>query len=44
MVAPSRYVVTLHLVAALGDFRTGGVTAENVIANYWSVGAALVIR
>jgi hypothetical protein len=31
-------------VAALGDFQTGGVTAENVIANYWSVGAALVIR
>jgi hypothetical protein len=31
-------------VAALGDFQTGGVTAENVIANFWSVGAALVIR
>ncbi len=31
-------------VAALGDFQTGGVTAENVIANFWSVGAAIVIR
>ena len=31
-------------MAALGDFQTGGVTAENVIANYWSVGGALVIR
>ena len=31
-------------MAALGDFQTGGVTAENVIANYWSVGAGLVIR
>ena len=32
-------------VAALGDFQTAsGVTAENVIGNFWSVGAALVIR
>ena len=31
-------------VAALGDFQTGGVTAENVVANFWSVGAAIVIR
>ncbi len=31
-------------VAALGDFQTGGVTIENVMANYWSVGAAIVIR
>ncbi len=31
-------------VAALGDFQTGGITAENVIANFWSVGAAIVIR
>jgi hypothetical protein len=31
-------------VAALGDFQTGGVTAENVIGNFWSVGAAIVIR
>ena len=32
-------------MAALGDFQTGnGVTAENVIANYWSVGAGIVIR
>ena len=31
-------------VAALGDFQTGGVTAENVIGNFWSVGAAIVVR
>jgi hypothetical protein len=31
-------------VAALGDFTTGGVTNENVVANFWSVGAAIVIR
>ena len=31
-------------VAALGDFQTGGTTIENVVGNYWSVGAALVIR
>jgi hypothetical protein len=32
-----------HL-AALGDFQSGGVTVENVIGNFWSVGAAIVIR
>ncbi len=31
-------------VAALGDFQTGGVTIENVVGNFWSVGAAVVIR
>lgn len=31
-------------VAALGDFQTGGVTIENVIGNFWSAGAAIVIR
>lgn len=31
-------------VAALGDFQTGGSTATDVIANYWSFGAAVVIR
>ena len=31
-------------VAALGDFQTGGVTVENVVGNFWSVGAAIVIR
>jgi hypothetical protein len=31
-------------VAALGDFETGGVVNENVVANYWSLGAAIVIR
>lgn len=31
-------------VVALGDFQTGGTTIENVVGNYWSVGAALVIR
>jgi hypothetical protein len=32
-----------HL-AALGDFQTGGTTATDVIANYWSIGAAIVLR
>jgi hypothetical protein len=32
-------------VAALGDFElAGGVTAQDVMANFWSVGAAIVIR
>ena len=31
-------------VASLGDFQTGGVIVENVMANYWSAGAAIVIR
>ena len=31
-------------VAALGDFQTGGENNENVLGNFWSVGAAIVIR
>ncbi len=31
-------------VAALGDLRTDAGTAENVVGNFWSVGAAIVIR
>jgi hypothetical protein len=31
-------------VAALGDFTTGNTTINDIIGNYWSVGAALVIR
>jgi len=31
-------------VAALGDFQVGGVNNENVLGNFWSVGAALVFR
>ena len=31
-------------VAALGDFQTAGGTVENVVGNFWSVGAAIVIR
>lgn len=31
-------------VAALGDLPTSAGTFENVMANYWSVGAAIVIR
>jgi hypothetical protein len=31
-------------VATLGDFETSAQKVENVIANFWSVGAALVIR
>ena len=30
-------------VAALGDFRTGGDTAENASANFWSVGGAATV-
>jgi len=30
--------------AALGDLVGGGMTAENVMGNFWSVGAAVVIR
>lgn len=31
-------------VAALGDFTTANTTINDVIGNYWSVGAAIVIR
>jgi hypothetical protein len=31
-------------VAALGDLQSGTTTIENVIGNFWSVGAAIVIR
>jgi len=31
-------------MAALGDFQTGGMTVENVVGNFWSIGAAIVIR
>ena len=31
-------------VASLGDLETSLGTVENVIANFWSVGATLVIR
>jgi len=31
-------------VAALGDLQTSERTAQNVVGNFWSVGAALVIR
>jgi hypothetical protein len=31
-------------VAALGDFTTAEVLNENVVGNFWSVGAAIVIR
>lgn len=30
--------------AALGDLNAGDTTAENVVGNFWSVGAAVVIR
>jgi len=30
--------------AALGDLTSGETTAENVLGNFWSVGAAIVIR
>jgi hypothetical protein len=31
-------------VATLGDLDTGTTIADNVIGNFWSVGAAIVIR
>ena len=31
-------------VAALGDFQTAEGPIENVVGNYWSIGAAIVIR
>ena len=31
-------------VAALGDLQTSDFTAQNVVGNFWSVGAAIVIR
>ena len=31
-------------VAALGDLNTGADIADNVIGNFWSAGAAIVIR
>lgn len=31
-------------VAALGDFETSGAVINDVIGNYWSLGAAIVIR
>jgi hypothetical protein len=30
-------------MAAMGDFQTGGRTIENMMVNFWSVGAAIVI-
>jgi hypothetical protein len=38
-----RFFADQH-VLALGDFQTGGVTVSNVVGNFWSVGAAVVIR
>ena len=31
-------------VAALGDLQTSGGPVENVVGNFWSIGAAIVIR
>ncbi len=31
-------------VSALGDFQIGGIPVEDVVGNFWSVGAAIVIR
>jgi hypothetical protein len=33
-----------HDVAALGDLQTSITTAQNVVGNFWSVGAGIVIR
>jgi hypothetical protein len=40
----SLQVLGTQHVAALGDFETGGVTVENVVGNFWSIGAGVVIR
>jgi len=37
-------IFAAHHVAALGDFQTSQATINDVIGNYWSVGAAIVIR
>jgi hypothetical protein len=31
-------------VAAIGDFEHAGVTINDVMANFWSLGGAIVIR
>jgi hypothetical protein len=31
-------------MAAMGDFQSAGVVIENVVANFWSIGGAIVIR
>ena len=31
-------------MAAMGDFESAGVVIENVVANFWSIGGAIVIR
>ena len=33
-----------HHIVALGDFTTDGGTVENVVGNFWSAGAGIVIR
>jgi hypothetical protein len=33
-----------HHIAALGDLTFSQGTIENVLGNYWSVGASIVIR
>ena len=37
-------IFAAHHVATLGDFETGQMKADNVIANFWSLGGTLVIR
>jgi hypothetical protein len=37
-------VLGAHHVGALGDLETSERTVENVMGNFWSVGAAIVIR
>ena len=40
----SLQIIGSQHVAALGDFQTNSSTIENVVGNFWSIGAALVIR
>lgn len=37
-------VIAAHHVAALGDMQTSAQIVENVVGNFWSIGATVVIR
>ena len=46
-----RFVLPLIVIAgvsvrnaALGDFQTSSGPVENVVGNFWSIGAAVIIR
>jgi hypothetical protein len=37
-------VSSIHHVAALGDLTTTQTTIQNVVSNFWTIGAGLTIR